>query len=210
MYIPTIYNKDIDETSYSLALNDDKLHHIKNVLRVKNNSPIKVSNGIGLMYFGKFKDNKVEINSKKEYKREKSINILIPPIQDKTRFRFMIEKLGELSVNSITIAPTDYSQKVNINTDKIFNWLVSAIEQSGSPFFPDLQICDQIDFNKFNHALDIRGKDISDNLSYTNIAIGPEGGWSEDELDKFSYTSSINEFTFRTETAAIVAVSLML
>ena len=210
MYIPTIYNKDIDETSYSLALNDDKLHHIKNVLRVKNNSPIKVSNGIGLMYFGKFKDNKVEINSKKEYKREKSVNILIPPIQDKTRFRFMIEKLGELSVNSITIAPTDYSQKVNINTDKIFNWLVSAIEQSGTPFFPDLQICDQIDFNKFNHALDIRGKDISDNLSYTNIAIGPEGGWSEDELDKFSYTSSINEFTFRTETAAIVAVSLML
>ena len=210
MYIPTIYNKDIDETSYSLALNDDKLHHIKNVLRVKNNSPIKVSNGIGLMYFGKFKDNKVEINSKKEYKREKSVNILIPPIQDKTRFRFMIEKLGELSVNSITIAPTDYSQKVNINTDKIFNWLVSAIEQSGSPFFPDLQICDQIDFNKFNHALDIRGKDISDYLSYTYIAIVPEGGWSEDELDKFSYTSSINEFTFRTETAAIVAVSLMI
>ena len=210
MYIPTIYNKDVDETSYSLTLNDDKLHHIKNVLRVKNNSPIKVSNGIGLMYFGKFKDNKVEINSKKEYKREKSVNILIPPIQDKTRFRFMIEKLGELSVNSITIAPTDYSQKVNINIDKIFNWLVSAIEQSGTPFFPDLQICDQIDFNKFNHALDIRGKDISDNLSYTNIAIGPEGGWSEDELDKFSYTSSINEFTFRTETAAIVAVSLML
>ena len=210
MYIPTIYNKDVDETSYSLTLNDDKLHHIKNVLRVKNNSPIKVSNGIGLMYFGKFKDNKVEINSKKEYKREKSINIFIPPIQDKTRFRFMIEKLGELSVNSITIAPTDYSQKVNINTDKIFNWLVSAIEQSGTPFFPDLQICDQIDFNKFDHALDIRGKDLSDNLSFTNIAIGPEGGWSEDELDKFSYTSSINEFTFRTETAAIVAVSLML
>ena len=210
MFIPTIYNKDIDETSYSLALNDEKLHHIKNVLRVKNNSPIKVSNGIGLMYFGKFKDNKVEINSKKEYKREKSVNILIPPIQDKTRFRFMIEKLGELSVNSITIAPTDYSQKVNINTDKIFNWLVSAIEQSGTPFFPDLQICDQIDFNKFNHALDIRGKVLSDNLSHTNIAIGPEGGWSEDELDKFSYTSSINKFTFRTETAAIVAVSLML
>ena len=210
MYIPTIYNKDIDETSHALTLNDDKLHHLRNVLRVKNNSPIKISNGRGLMYFGKFKDNKVEITSKKEYKREKSVNIFIPPIQDKTRFRFMIEKLGELSVNSITIAPTDYSQKVNINTDKIFNWLVSAIEQSGSPFFPDLQICDQIDFNKFNHALDIRGKDISDNLSYTNIAIGPEGGWSEDELDKFSYTSSINEFTFRTETAAIVAVSLML
>jgi len=210
MYIPTIYNKDIDETSHALTLNDDKLHHLRNVLRVKNNSPIKISNGRGLMYFGKFKDNKVEITSKKEYKREKSVNIFIPPIQDKTRFRFMIEKLGELSVNSITIAPTDYSQKVNINTEKIFNWLVSAIEQSGTPFFPNIEICDQIDFNKFNHALDIRGKVLIDNLGHTNIAVGPEGGWSEDELDKFSYTSSINEFTFRTETAAIVAVSLML
>ncbi len=41
MYIPTIYNKDIDETSHPLTLNDDKLHHLRNVLRVKNNSPIK-------------------------------------------------------------------------------------------------------------------------------------------------------------------------
>jgi len=210
MHIPTIYNKDIGKSDGSVILNDDKLHHLIKVLRVKNNSPIKVTNGKGLIYFGKFEDNKVKITSKKEYQRGKSINIFIPSIQDKNRFRFMIEKLGELNVNSITIAPTDYSQKVNVNSEKIFNWLVSSIEQSGTPFIPDLELCDEIDFTKFNHALDIRGKNLIENLSYTNIAIGPEGGWSEDELDKFSYTSNINEFTFRTETAAIVAVSLMI
>jgi len=209
MHIPTIYNKNIDVINDSLAIEDDKLHHLKDVLRVKNNSPIKVSNGKGRMYFGKFKDNKVEITSKKEYEREKSINVFIPPIQDKTRFRFMIEKLGELNVSSVTVGPTDYSQKININSEKISNWLVSSIEQSGSPFIPDFETCDEIDFNKFNHALDITGQNLNDNLGHTNIAIGPEGGWSEDELDKFSYTSNINEFTFRTETAAIVAVSLM-
>ena len=210
MHIPTIYNQDAAESYESITLNDDKLHHLIKVLRVKNKSPIKVSNGKGLMYFGKFEDNKVKITSKKEYQRGKSINIFIPPIQDKNRFRFMIEKLGELNVNSITIAPTDYSQKVNINSEKIFDWLVSSIEQSGTPFIPDLEISDEIDFDKFNHALDITGKNLNDNLSFTNIAIGPEGGWSEDELGKFSYTSNINEFTFRTETAAIVAVSLMI
>ena len=210
MHIPTIYNKDIGKSDGSVILNDDKLHHLIKVLRVKNNSPIKVTNGKGLMYYGKFEDNKVKITSKKEYQRGKSINIFIPSIQDKNRFRFMIEKLGELNVNSITIAPTDYSQKVNVNSEKIFTWLVSSIEQSGTPFIPNLELCDEIDFTKFNHALDIRGKNLIENLSYTNIAIGPEGGWSEDELDKFSYTSNINEFTFRTETAAIVAVSLMI
>jgi RsmE family RNA methyltransferase len=210
MHIPTIYKKNIDPTNNSLNIDDDKLHHLNNVLRVKNNSPIKVSNGEGSMYFGKFKDNKVELTSKKVYERGKTINLFIPPIQDKTRFRFMIEKLGELNVNSITVGPTDYSQKININNEKIFNWLVSSIEQSGSPFIPDFETCDEIDFNKFNHALDITGQNLKNNLRYTNIAIGPEGGWSEDELDKFSYTSTINEFTFRTETAAIVAVSLMI
>ena len=122
----------------------------------------------------------------------------------------MIEKLGELNVNSITIGPTDYSQKANVNTDKVISWLVSSVEQSGTPFIPKFEICEEIDFNKFNHGLDICGKKINDNLSFQNIAIGPEGGWSQDELNKFSYTSSINEFTFRTETAAIVAVSLMI
>ena len=99
MHIPTIYKKNIDATNELITIDDDKLHHLNNVLRVKNNSPIKVSNGKGRMYFGKFKDNKVEITSKKEYERGVSINLFIPPIQDKTRFRFMIEKLGELNVN---------------------------------------------------------------------------------------------------------------
>ena len=114
--------------------------------------------------------------------------------------------------NTFLVVPntTDYSQKTNVNTDKVISWLVSSVEQSGTPFIPKFEICEEIDFNKFNHGLDICGKNINDNQSFQNIAIGPEGGWSQDELNKFSYTSSINEFTFRTETAAIVAVSLMI
>ena len=39
MHVPTIYNTDIDESYDELVLNDDKLHHLINVLRIKNNSP---------------------------------------------------------------------------------------------------------------------------------------------------------------------------
>ena len=48
MHVPTIYNTDIDESYDELVLNDDKLHHLINVLRIRNNSPIKISNGEGI------------------------------------------------------------------------------------------------------------------------------------------------------------------
>ena len=41
-----------------------------------------------------------------------------------------------------------------------------------------------------------------------NFAIGPEGGWTNDELSKFQRKINISEFSLRSETAAITAVSL--
>ena len=67
-----------------------------------------------------------------------------------------------------------------------------------------------LDFEKFNHGLDITGKHIKENNSMINIAIGPEGGWSSNEKDKFKYLSNIGDFTLRTETASILGVSLLM
>ena len=107
-------------------------------------------------------------------------------MKNKDRFRFMIEKLTELNTNSITIGKTEYSQKVNIKKEKINSWIISSVEQSGTPFIPKIDIVERLDFNFFNHALDIKGKEISTNINQKNIAIGPEGGWSEAELSKLT------------------------
>ena len=45
---------------------------------------------------------------------------------------------------------------------------------------------------------------------HNNFAIGPEGGWSKEELENFRYISKLSDFTLRADTAAIVAVSLMM
>ena len=209
MHIPTIYKENIESHQEYVDLSDDKLHHLIKVLRIANNSPVKISTGEGTLYIGTMEKNKIKITSKETHERNNKVNIFIPVMKNKDRFRFMIEKLTELNTNSITIGKTEYSQKVNIKKEKINSWVISSIEQSGTPFIPKIDIVERLDFNFFNHALDIKGKEISTNINQKNIAIGPEGGWSEAELSKFSYTSNINEFTFRTETAAIVAVSLM-
>ena len=210
MHIPTVFVSDKLDTFNELQLSDEKLHHLKNVLRMKDMDEIKISNGKGKLYYGNLDGNIVTLKSSEEFERKNEIDIFVSFIQDKDRLRFIIEKLTELSVNSISFGPTDHSQKIKVDFDKLNKWSISAVEQSGNAFKPDIFITNNLDFEKFNHGLDITGENIIENISIKNIAIGPEGGWSDNEKDSFKYLSNIGDFTLRTETASILGVSLLM
>ena len=210
MHTPTVFDSKILDTFKELQLSDEKLHHLKNVLRIKDMDEIKISNGKGKIYFGNLEGNVVSLKSNQEFERKNDIDVFISFIQDKDRLRFIVEKLTELSVRSISFGPTDHSQKIKVDLDKFNMWSISAVEQSGNAFKPDIFIASNLDFEKFNHCLDITGKKIIENSSMKNIAIGPEGGWSNNEKDKFKYLSNIGDFTLRTETASILGVSLLM
>jgi len=210
MHIPTVFVSDKLDTFNELELSDEKLHHLKNVLRMKDMDEIKISNGKGKLHYGNLDGNIVTLKSSEEFERKNEIDIFVSFIQDKDRLRFIIEKLTELSVNSISFGPTDHSQKIKVDFDKLNKWSISAVEQSGNAFKPDIFITNNLDFEKFNHGLDITGENIIENNSIKNIAIGPEGGWSDNEKDSFKYLSNIGDFTLRTETASILGVSLLM
>ena len=210
MHIPTVFVSNKLDTFNELLLSDEKLHHLKNVLRMKDMDEIKISNGKGKLHYGNLDGNIVTLKSSEEFERKNEIDIFVSFIQDKDRLRFIIEKLTELSVNSISFGPTDHSQKIKVDFDKLNKWSISAVEQSGNAFKPDIFITNNLDFEKFNHGLDITGKNIIENNSIKNIAIGPEGGWSDNEKDSFKYLSNIGDFTLRTETASILGVSLLM
>ena len=210
MHTPTVFDSNILDTFKELQLSDEKLHHLKNVLRIKDMDEIKISNGKGKIYFGNLEGNVVSLKSNQEFERKNDIDVFISFIQDKDRFRFIVEKLTELSVSSISFGPTDHSQKIKVDLDKFNMWSISAVEQSGNAFKPDIFISNNLDFEKFNHGLDITGKHITENNSMKKIAIGPEGGWSNNEKGKFKYLSNIGDFTLRTETASILGVSLLM
>ena len=210
MHIPTVFVSNKLDTFNELQLSDEKLHHLKNVLRMKDMDEIKISNGKGKLHYGNLDGNIVTLKSSEEFERKNEIDIFVSYIQDKDRIRFIIEKLTELSVNSISFGPTDHSQKIKVDFDKLNKWSISAVEQSGNAFKPDIFITNNLDFEKFNHGLDITGENIIENNSIKNIAIGPEGGWSDNEKDSFKYLSNIGDFTLRTETASILGVSLLM
>jgi 16S rRNA (uracil1498-N3)-methyltransferase len=210
MHIPTIFDAKYESSKEDYVLSEEKLHHLNNVLRVKDGSDVMVTNGEGIISHGKISNLKVDIFETITHQRNNELNIFIAKLQDKTRMRQLIEKLTELGVKSITIGPTKNSQKVNIDTKKLNTWIIGAIEQSGIPFMPKVNLENKLDFNKFQHTFDITGKSLKKNIEFSNFAIGPEGGWSKEELKNFRYISKLSDFTLRSDTAAIVAVSLMM
>ena len=98
-----------------------------------------------------------------------------------------------------------------LDSEKNYNWAASAVEQSGTPFFPKIEITDNIDYTIFSACFDISGDTFKKEKANINtFAIGPEGGWTKEELSNFQYKYKISDFSLRTDTAAITAVSLVM
>ena len=211
MHIPTIFDINITQKDHYEIIDSKKIHHLKDVLRIKNGQSINLSDGQGNIYFGKFNNNLIEIIESKNYERGNDMKVFFPLLKNKDRFRFLIEKLTELCVFEIFIGNTEFTQNGYVNESKVNSWIISSIEQSGVPFIPKLNIVDSIDFNIFDTCLDVSGQPIKQHSEkINNFAVGPEGGWSKKELESFDYVYSISSFTLRVETATLTAASLLM
>ena len=210
MFVPTIYIEN-SNNNMSFEVSDKKLHHLNQVLRLRDGDKVNISDGKGLISYGNFINNCVEISNSRMYQRQNSLKIFVPYLREKNRFRFLIEKLTELNVNEIYIGITKNTQNTNYSKSKIQEWVISALEQSGSAYLPELFFPENINFSVFTTCFDISGESFDKKTEkLNNFAIGPEGGWTDEELSKFQRKIKISEFSLRTETAAITAVSLMM
>ena len=210
MFVPTIYIEN-SNNNISIEVSDKKLHHLNQVLRLRDGDKVNISDGKGLISYGNFINNCVEIKNSKMYQRQNNLKIFVPYLREKNRFRFLIEKLTELNVNEIYIGITKNTQNTNYSKSKIQEWVISALEQSGSAYLPELFFSENINFSVFTTCFDISGESFDKKTEKpNNFAIGPEGGWTDEELSKFQHKIKMSEFSLRTETAAITAVSLMM
>lgn len=208
--------------------NDEAIHCLK-TNRKKKHDTIKVIDGKGNLYEGKIINDKVDnciiqITQKTEkQKHKKRLHLAISPLKNQNRFEFFIQKSCEIGINEITPIITDFSEKKKINMKRCNKIIISAIKQSNNYFKP--KINDVISFNDFVknnkkntyicHCKKSEKKiKISDiNSQEVNILIGPEGGFSEKEIN-FAIKNKIPEISvskniLRTETAGIVCCSII-
>ena len=134
----------------------------------------------------------------------------------------MLEKGTELGVSYFHPIISERSEKKNINFERAGKIIKEASEQSGRGSLPSIEelidFKDSLDNNfpsiAFHPAGDKFNKDDFEKEKVVGIFIGPEGGWSDRELEMFKEKEikilSLGAQILKAETAAIAVSSLFL
>lgn len=134
----------------------------------------------------------------------------------KDTFEWIIEKATELGVSHIIPVVSERSEKKDLNMERAHKILKEASEQSGRGMLPILH--EVTDLEKAVAELSVpavafhlEGELFSSGKNSAQaLFIGPEGGWTDKEIEFFREKNipiySLGNQVLRAETAAIVAV----
>ena len=217
-----------DLSKKELEIKDvEVVNQMKNVLRLKTDELVELCDGKNLSAIVKItkiekSSINVSIDKTEENKNKIKNNVtLFCAILKKENFELVVQKTTECGVSKIVPIITSRTIKNGLNMERLRKIAKEASEQCGRITIPE--ISEPIDFdeslklvneNNLNIIFDASGEIFSKNNSpTTNIFIGPEGGWTEEEIEKTKKlkfkTTSLGPLILRGETAAIVATYLV-
>lgn len=135
---------------------------------------------------------------------------------------WVLQKCTELGVNHFIPLLTERCEKTGFNEDRAKKIMTEAAEQCGRSNLPNIREPLQLEtlLEEFSGKVPIlaceqEGSEKLDlNLEKAVLIIGPEGGWTEGEIELFKNKNvtlvNIGDFTHRAETASIAVVSKLL
>ena len=191
--------------SGKLRLSVVQWRHITKVLRMKSGQPVTYTDGLGTIGKGILGPQMIERGDEATVDRPTNLTLAVAPPANKDRQRFLVEKLAELGIARLVWLETERGMERVANAAKVFSWVVAAVEQSRGAYL--MEISDKL----------VRLSDLDGNLVICHpggednpvdadvIAVGPEGGFSDDEIPPGSRLWDLGPTVLRVETAAIVA-----
>lgn len=217
------------------------VNQVRRVFRLKKGDSIVVFNGTGFDYECKIdgfgEKSNMDIDSvirllvsgseKSRYSPKRAL-FLCAAIVKKDTFEWITEKATELGVTDIIPIAAERSEKKHLNEARLRKIAIEASEQSGRGTTPMVHAImgqgEAAAFLKKENpdiecvAFHTEGARIGEQLGPDRnnskplaIFIGPEGGWSDDELDLFHKNKipvvCLGPQVLRAETAAIAALS---
>ena len=200
-------------------LSTDDQHHLLMVLRVKSTDQITVSDGVGKWITATLtKDGEVRITSEL-YSVEPpkwKLCIAFAPVKGE-KPELIVQKLTELGIDEIIpLAPTARSvvrwdaAKSEKQTDRLQRVANEASMQSRRVWLPMVHPVTQLtDLVSRTEVAFAEPGGIEVTAAHRTIVVGPEGGFTPEELGNSVSRVSLGESVLRAETAAIVAGALM-
>lgn len=231
--MPRIYQVGRWQAHQSVELTSEAANHVGRVLRMREGQFLTVFNGDGQEYACKIECVEkrrviVMVLDCQPMNRESPLKIhLYQALSKGERMEMVVQKAVELGVHTITPMLTARSV-VRLDSarleKKLIQWqkiIISACEQCGRNILPQLN-----PMMAFSEALDSKlplkfilsphgGERLAIPLECSSVGlyIGPEGGFSDEEIS-LAQQKSVKSWLLgprilRTETAALTAVSLL-
>lgn len=221
----------------SLTIEGEELHHLSKVLRKKVGETIYVVDGNEHAYKVIIKSisrsaAECEIQDTLYRWNEPNVEVklAVALLKNPSRFDFIVEKCTELGVREIIPMRTERTIVSKVHVDRLQKIALSAMKQCGRSFLPPihpplifpevltyLERCDQkfITHEKADQMIAGGvGKGIGESVKTLGILIGPEGGFTEEEVQSAvdcGFTPvSLGPRRLRSETAAMAVLSLFL
>jgi len=220
------------------VIKDERLiHQWRDVFRYNVGSEVIIFDGSGTEYdavIEKLTNREAElrlVSEKKGIVPNQKV-FLYQSLIKKDKMEWVVEKATELGVSKIVSVVSERSEKKGFNLERMIKIAIEASEQCGRADVPEvaqvmdldevLKDCDKvIVFDHSGTPLLSSSNNSSPTpslttregamLSLISIFIGPEGGWTEKELEMFRGANakiySLGKLTLRAETAAIVALA---
>ncbi len=209
--------------------------HAVRVLRRSTGDMLHIADGRGMLYEARItnphpKHCEVEIVEQTLQTKHHPVelHIAVAPTKNIERIEWLAEKCTEIGVDTITPLLCRYSERKQIRTDRLEKIILSAAKQSLSAYQPALSemtpveqvICSATEQRRYiAHSSPWTDKKIlRDELQHTPhgstiVLIGPEGGFSDEEvrlaMEHGFIPVSLGDARLRTETAAIVATTIV-
>lgn len=213
-----IYIPELTEEHDTIEVPQHEEQHVK-ALRLKSGEQILAVNGKGLETLCeiRFKDKHSYLNifGKAEALPPRHITLAFGMILDRERLEYLIEKCTEVGVSEFQPLITKNTERKSLKLERLEKKAIAAMKQSRRAVLPKINEPIKLETFMKNQKGTIITTDYAGNTDFevsekkVIILIGPEGGFTPEEIEKIKhkakYNWRISDNRLRTETAAVVA-----
>jgi 16S rRNA (uracil1498-N3)-methyltransferase len=209
------------------------VHQLVRVLKFHLGDEIVLADGKGTVAISRIEELESEtvrvsvINTETREPKNKKISLYFA-IPKKSKFEIILEKGTEIGISAFYPIITARTEKLDIKTERGEKIIKEATEQSERYYLPELYEPTKINeilknLNKSQtFVFHTNGENFTPSVipaqagtqGEVNVLIGPEGGWSNEEIEEFKNLGfqifKAGDGILKTETAAIVLSSLFI